>query len=75
MKGWYEDYRDLRRDVIRQNLDEVHFYEENKNTTKSSDCNSKNYDKYFGQSYKIDHSQFEGNYEEDRDLITSDGVF
>ena len=65
MKDWYEDYKDLRRDMIRQNLDEVHFYEENKNTTKSSDCNSKNYDKYFGCSYKIDHSQFEGNYEED----------
>lgn len=72
MKGWYEDYRDLRRDMIRQNLDEVHFYEENKNITKSNNCNSKNYGKYFGQSYKIDHSQFEGNYEEDRDLITSD---
>ena len=28
MKGWYEDYKDLRRDMIRQSLDEVHFYEE-----------------------------------------------
>ncbi len=30
MKGWYEDYRALRRDVIRQNLDEVRFYEEDR---------------------------------------------
>ena len=35
MKGWYEDYKDLRRDMIRQNLDEVHFYEEIRNDDKN----------------------------------------
>ena len=37
MKGWYEDYKDLRRDMIRQNLDEVHFYEEDRDIITSDD--------------------------------------
>lgn len=39
MKGWYEDYKDLRRDMIRQNLDEVHFYEEDRDIiTSDNEC-------------------------------------
>lgn len=37
MKDWYEDYKDLRRDMIRQNLDEVHFYEEDRGIIVSDD--------------------------------------
>lgn len=37
MKSWYEDYRDLRRDMIRQNSDEIHFYEEDRGLIESDD--------------------------------------
>lgn len=37
MKGWYEDYQDLRRDMIRQNSNEVSFYEEDRGMIKSDD--------------------------------------
>lgn len=28
MKGWYEDYRSLRNDMIKTNSDSIRFYEE-----------------------------------------------
>ena len=37
MKGWYEDYKDLRRDMIRQNLDEIRLYEEDRETLKQKE--------------------------------------
>ena len=37
MKGLYEDYKDLRRDMIRQNLDKIHFYEEDRDIITSDD--------------------------------------
>lgn len=59
MKGWYEDYKDLRRDMIRQNLDEVHFYEEDRDIITSDDeCSRCPY-----QAHCC--GQCEGNYEED----------
>lgn len=36
MKSWYEDYQDLRRNMIRQNSNRVHFYEVDKNLIKSN---------------------------------------
>ena len=59
MKGWYEDYKDLRRDIIRQNLDEVHFYEEDRDIIASDDECSRcpNQVNCCGQC--------QGNYEED----------
>lgn len=58
MKGWYEDYRDLRRDMIRQNLDEIRFYEEDRDIVTSDD-----------ECSRCSHSanccgQCQGNYEE-----------
>ena len=59
MKGWYEDYRDLRRDMIRQNLDEVHFYEEDRDIITSDDECSR-------CSHQVHCcGQCQGNYEED----------
>ena len=59
MKGWYEDYRDLRSDMIRQNLDEVHFYEEDRGIIASDDeCSS--------CPHQVNcYGQCQGNYEED----------
>ena len=37
MKGWSENYKDLKRDMIRQNLDEIHFYEEDRDIIASDD--------------------------------------
>ena len=59
MKDRYEDYKDLRRDMIRQNLDEVHFYEEDRDIITSDD-----------ECSRCPHQvncccQCEGNYEED----------
>ena len=59
MKGEYEDYKDLRRDMIRQNLDEIRLYEEDRDIITSDD-----------ECSKCPHqvnccSQCQGNYEED----------
>lgn len=59
MKGWYGDYKALRRDMIRQNLDEVHFYEEDRDIIVSDD-----------ECSRCPHQvnccgQCQGNYEED----------
>ena len=59
MKGWYEDYKDLRRDMIRQNLDEIRLYEEDRDIITSDD-----------ECSRCPHqvnccSQYQGNYEED----------
>ena len=37
MKGWSENYKDLKKDMIRQNLDEIHFYEEDRDIIASDD--------------------------------------
>ena len=37
MKDWYEYYKDLRRDMIRQNLDEIRLYEEDRDIITSDD--------------------------------------
>ena len=59
MKGWYEDYRDLRRDMIRQNLDEIHFYEEDHDIITSDDeCSRRPHQVHCC-------GQCGGNYEED----------
>ena len=59
MKSWYEDYKDLRRDMIRQNLDEVHFYEEDRGITAS-------YDECSRCPHQVNcYGQCQGNYEED----------
>ena len=59
MKGWYEDYKDLRRDMIRQNLDEIRLYEEDRDIMTSDD-----------ECSRCHHQvnccgQCQGNYEED----------
>ena len=58
MKGWYEDYIDLRRDAIRQNSNEVRFYEEDRGIIESDD-----------ECSRCPHQvhccgQYEGNYDE-----------
>lgn len=59
MKGEYEDYKDLRRDMIRQNLDEVHFYEEDRGIIASDDECSR-------CPHQVNcYGQCQGNYEED----------
>lgn len=58
MKGWYEDYKDLRRDMIRQNSDEIRFYEEDRDIITSDD-------EYSRCPYQVHCcGQCEGNYEE-----------
>ena len=59
MKDWYEDYKDLRRDMIRQNLDEIRLYEEDRDIITSDD-----------ECSRCHHQvnccgQCQGNYEED----------
>ena len=59
MKGWYEDYKDLRRDMIIQDLDEIRLYEEDRDIITSDD-----------ECSRCPHqvnccSQCQGNYEED----------
>ena len=59
MKGWYEDYKDLRRDMIRQNLDEIRLYEEDRDIITSDDECSRCY-------HQVNCcGQCQGNYEED----------
>ena len=59
MKGEYEDYKDLRRDMIRQNLDEISLYEEDRDIITSDDECSR-------CPHQVNcYSQCQGNYEED----------
>ena len=59
MKGWCENYKDLKSDMIRQSLDEIHLYEEDRYIITSDD----EYSRCPHQVHCC--GQCGGNYEED----------